>query len=167
MIFLIGYMGSGKTTVGRKLAKKLNLPFYDLDKLIVSRENDTISGIFSSKGEDYFRITERQTLFSLDLNEPAIISTGGGTPCYMDNMAWMNNNGITVYLEMTPKALFSRLKGSGNDRPLLKGHTNLPEYIENHLNERKFYYKMSRITVNGLSVNIDHLAEEIQSLLLA
>src|SRR5437773_11285939 len=97
-IFLMGFMGSGKTFFGKQLAQLLNYEFIDLDELIGKNEGATIAEIFFSKGEAYFRSKESSLLKSLSQNENAVIATGGGTPCFHDNMKWMNEHGITVYL---------------------------------------------------------------------
>ena len=109
-IFLIGFMGSGKSYWGRKLSEKLNLPFFDLDEQVVSHEEKSVSEIFSTHGEEYFRLQEKNTLNLLTVSHDSfIIATGGGTPCYFNNIEYMNNSGTTVWINTSPDELFKRL----------------------------------------------------------
>ena len=169
-IFLIGYMGSGKTSFGKKLAKRLQIPFVDLDEQIESQNKASINTIFKEKGEKSFRELERQMLSSVVKNENGVISVGGGTPCYFDNMQRMNQEGITIYLELSPNALYSRLINSKEKRPIIKDKSpdELRTFIEVHLKERSPYYKKARITINGLSISaqqMDILLSQINSVL--
>src|ERR1035437_10296834 len=119
-ITLIGFMGSGKTTVGKVLAEKMGLDFADLDSVIESSEKSSIADIFKTKGEDYFRELERDALNSLLKKDNLLIATGGGTPCFFDNLANINKNSISIYLKMSADSLFERLKNEPNHRPLIK-----------------------------------------------
>ena len=120
-IILIGFMGSGKTTFGKKLASKMNLPFIDSDMEISMNENKSINEIFEAYGENHFRDLESAFIKNLkDTNEGFILSTGGGLPCFGDNMEVLNQLGTTIYLEMNPKALLKRLENGLDERPLLK-----------------------------------------------
>ena len=101
-IFLIGFMGAGKTTVGKKLAKKMNYTFTDTDQIIEKTYKTSISTLFENKGENKFREIERRTLLSIN-GENQIVSTGGGTPCYLNNMKWIKKNGISIYLKLNRK----------------------------------------------------------------
>ena len=123
-IILIGYMGAGKTTVGKALARELGLPFYDLDWYIEERFRRTIPQIFAEKGEDGFRRIEQNVLHEVAEFEDIILSSGGGTPCFFDNMEYMNGQAMTVYLKATPEILFQHLKMGKTERPLLKGKTD-------------------------------------------
>lgn len=118
VIFLVGFMASGKTTIGRLLANKLELCFFDLDTEIQINEGQTIRQIFEVEGESYFRDLESRYLRKLSKNGGCIISTGGGTPMYNDNMQFMNSTGITCYLNIPFKIIFSRLQMDKNFRPL-------------------------------------------------
>ena len=120
-IFLVGYMGCGKSTLGKKLAINLNYDFIDLDNYIEEQEGRTIKEIFADDGEDYFRKLERVYLHRVIDTENVVISSGGGTPCFFDNMDQMNEYGLTVYINMHPKALIPRLKLSELYRPLIDG----------------------------------------------
>jgi shikimate kinase len=145
-IFLLGFMGSGKSYWGRILAQKRNIPFYDLDELIVSNTGRSIPIIFSELGESGFRILEREALHST-LHLPAgILATGGGTPCFFDNMDWMNAQGTTIFLKTAPTLLAERLAQEKEIRPLLSAVKNedLSSFIEQKLEARKPFYLQSR-----------------------
>lgn len=140
-------MGSGKTTLGKKLAKHFNYSFIDTDKLIEEADKMSISEIFRQKGEDYFRKKERILLNSLSLSEKAVISVGGGLPCFEDNMDILLQLGIVIYLERPPKELVQRVLPNIHQRPLLKNKNKeeLLTYIEETLLEREVYYKKAHI----------------------
>lgn len=146
-IFIVGYMGSGKTTVGKKLAKSLGLTFIDLDIYIESKLRKTVSQIFSEKGEDGFRIIESNALKEVSMIEDAVISTGGGTPCFFNNMELMNNCGTTVYIEAVPEELANRLLSSKSVRPIIAGKSKeeLTPFIAKHLASRERYYMNAKI----------------------
>lgn len=146
-IFIVGYMGVGKTTVGKGLAKLLGLTFIDLDKYIENKFRQTIPELFREKGEDGFRKIEQQMLREVADFENIVLSTGGGTPCFFDNMDVMNNAGTTVYISATPQELAARLSASKNERPLITGksYDELIEFISKHLSEREYYYKKAHI----------------------
>jgi len=152
-IYLIGFMGSGKTTVGKRLAARLGFSFADTDKLFEAKHNCSISHYFEQHGEDAFRKEEAIVLKETILLENTVIATGGGTPCFHENMDLMLSHGICIYLEMSPKALYNRLKNSQSQRPLLQSD-NLLKNIENLLSLREQYYKKAHITVSGLDVEI-------------
>lgn len=145
-------MGVGKSTFGRKLARELDLPFIDLDQEIVSVEKQTIAEIMTNQGEAYFREIESEVLKQLT-HRPAVIATGGGAPCFFDNMDWMLRNGITVYLRATPAFLYSRLQQTNTDeRPLLKGLSEAEQmqYIETKLQEREPFYARAHLIADAL-----------------
>ena len=119
-IFLIGYMGSGKTTLGRALGRRLGLQFIDLDLYIESRYMRTISQLFAERGEDKFRSIEREMLHEVAEMEDVVVACGGGTPCYYDNIDYMNRCGTTVFLSASEDRLFARLSINRNKRPLIK-----------------------------------------------
>ena len=151
-IFLIGFMGSGKTTLGRKLANILQYQFIDLDSFIEEQEGRTISQIFQQDGEDYFRNLERFHLHRFFDKEDIVISTGGGTPCFFDNMDQMNVYGKTIYINMHPKALLPRLISSSNTRPLLSGKKDekgILDYVFKTIRSREKYYYKAKIVVMG------------------
>jgi shikimate kinase len=150
-IYLIGFMGSGKSTLGRSLARKLGWSFSDMDKMIVQQEGKTIPEIFADYGETRFREIESKMLRTFSCRTNLVISTGGGAPCTGENMDFMLNTGLTVYLKMPPEQLKQRLSDSSGERPLLKGLTGdeLLEYIETKLAEREKWYNRAEITVGG------------------
>jgi shikimate kinase len=162
-IYIIGFMGCGKTTAGRKLAARLGWEFVDLD-----REAERIAGmkipeIFESKGEEFFRRTEQEALRALASLSHTVISTGGGAPCYGDNMDHMVATGITIYLKLTPARLQSRLLKSKNERPLLKGldSDEMLLFIEKKLSERKQFYERAAIILEGPDLDMDLLVSRI------
>ena len=118
-IYVLGYMGSGKTTQGQKLAKKLGLDFYDLDALIEDAAGMKVAEIFAEKGEQHFRELEADVLRGTVLFPDAVIACGGGTPCYYNNMQWMNNRGATVWFHLPPEIIAGRIKKKKAKRPLL------------------------------------------------
>ena len=150
-IFLIGFMGCGKTTLGKKLAYILKHQFIDLDSCIEEQEGKTISQIFQEDGEDYFRNLERVYLNRIIEKEDVVISTGGGTPCFFDNMDQMNENGKTIYINMHPKELLPRLLSSSSKRPLLSGiyEKEMLDYVFKTIRSREKYYYKAKIVVMG------------------
>jgi shikimate kinase len=158
-IFLIGFMGSGKSTVGRKLASQLKWSYIDLDEKIESEAGMKITDIFSVKGESWFRELESKMLRSLDTETKAVISTGGGTPCFDDNMKYMLSTGITIYLKLTPAQLKSRLLRSSHQRPLIIGigPDKLLGFIEDKLAEREKWYSEAEITVDRFNTQLSDL----------
>jgi shikimate kinase len=139
-------MGSGKTTVGKALSKETGLMFYDLDWYIESRMRKSVSQIFAEKGEEGFRKIEYNMLHEVAEFEDVIISCGGGTPCFFDNMDYLNLQGDVVYLKATPEVLYKHLLMAKVERPLLKGKTadELIAYITGHLKEREPYYQKAK-----------------------
>ncbi len=167
-IYLIGYMGSGKSTVGRRLASRLGCPFIDLDACIEQREGKTVAEIFATHGEEYFREKERDCLREVSENTGnAVISVGGGTPCFFDNMDYMNARGVTVYLKLSPAALLSRLRPGLAKRPLLAGKNEqeLLEYIGENLAKRECYYSRAQITADGVGTHLDDMVRRIAAVL--
>ena len=149
-VILIGYMGAGKTTVGKALAADLGLTFYDLDWYITSRMRKTIGQIFEERGEDGFRQIERSMLHEVAEFEDVIISCGGGTPCFFDNIDYMNQQAPVVYLKADPEVLYKHLAMSKNDRPLLRGKSQeeLIVFIREQLEKREPFYSKARYTLD-------------------
>lgn len=141
-IILIGFMGSGKTTLGRALAKELGFEFIDLDNYIELRRCKTINAIFAEIGEEGFRTIERNLLHEVCEFENVIISSGGGTPCFFDNIDYMNRQGTTVHLQVPVERLFERLKIAKSKRPLLKDKSDeeILGFIKEQLERRDTYY---------------------------
>jgi len=150
-IYIVGYMGCGKTSLGRELAQQLHIASIDLDDQIEQAQEMPISTIFEQHGEAFFRNLERQALVqSFDLNH-TIISTGGGTPTYKNNMDLMNNEGITIYLKADTVTLFNRLKYRKAHRPIIANLNDdeLMQFIEQHLKPRKPYYEMAQFHLDA------------------
>ena len=147
-IFLIGYMGSGKTTLGKAFARAMNLQFIDLDWYIEERLRKTVTELFAERGEDGFRIIEKNMLHEAGEFEDTIIAAGGGTPCFFDNMEYMNNMGDTVFLEASDEALLRRLKAGKSKRPLLANKTDdeLMDTITTALKKRLPFYQQAKYT---------------------
>jgi shikimate kinase len=163
-IFLIGFMGSGKTTLGRKLAARMNYEFIDLDHKLEQQVELSIAEYFSFFGEDSFRKLEREVLRKTVYPENVIISTGGGLPCFFDNMDWMKANGKVVYLSLSPKTLADRLEAGKEDRPLLqdKHGEALVAFIEQKLGEREKFYSQANIIADGLSLTAERLEQILE-----
>lgn len=145
-IFLVGYMGAGKTTLGRALAEELGIPFIDLDNYIENRFCKTIAQIFAEKGEEEFRNIEKRLLHEVGEFEDVIISTGGGTPCFFDNIDYMNSQGTTVFLDVPEERLFIRLSIARSKRPLIKEKNDeeLKAFITEQLEKRKPHYSKAQ-----------------------
>lgn len=165
LIFLIGYMGSGKTTAGKKLAKLLGYGFADLDDHIEKRSGRRIADIFAIEGEEEFRRLERLYLEKLCNLQDHVIATGGGTPCFGKNMELMKRSGKVVYIKMTAAALAKRLSQKDNTRPLLKntGNKSLEKFIEEHLAQRAKFYEQADVVVNGVSLDVKELVSLVGS----
>ncbi len=166
-IILIGYMGSGKTTLGKALSKETGLMFYDLDWYIESRMRKTISELFAEKGEEGFRKVEYNMLHEVAEFEDVIISCGGGTPCFFDNMDYLNQKGDVVYLKATPETLYKHLQMARVERPLLKGKSQeeLIDYITTHLQEREPYYQQARYQLDvNLLDNYDKIQDSVAAI---
>ncbi|MGC8865385.1 MAG: shikimate kinase [Bacteroidales bacterium] len=162
-IYLVGYMASGKTYTGPKLAEALGYGFVDLDEMFEAQYRISIQKFFQKYGEDAFRPLESKLLHSTFQLSNHVISTGGGTACFFDNMELMNQQGLTVYLKQSAEALFQRLRLSRKPRPLIKdaGDEELRKQIENHLNERIPYYEKARIIVDA-AIEISKLTDIIR-----
>lgn len=149
IFFLIGFMGSGKTHWGKIWSAKFAYHFIDLDEEIEKIEGKTIADIFEFKGEAYFRKVEAATLRSIPANENTIVSCGGGTPCFYENISWMNNNGSSIYLSTTPAEILERVIAETDKRPLIKkmNPAELLFFIEKTLKDRAEFYNVATITV--------------------
>jgi Shikimate kinase len=145
-IILIGYMGSGKTTVGKALSKETGMMFYDLDWYIESRMRKTVAQIFAERGEEGFRKIEHNMLHEVAEFEDVIISCGGGTPCFFDNMDYLNGQGDVCYLKAEPEVLYRHLLMGKVERPLIKGKSpeELIAYITEQVGKREEYYNKAR-----------------------
>lgn len=157
-------MGSGKSTLGMKLANKIGYSFVDMDKIIEDTSGMTVPGIFSELGETVFRKWEYDILMELCHREQVVVSTGGGAPCHGEMMSVMNNHGATVYIKLTPAALRERLMHSKTERPLIKGKSEeeLLEFITSLLEKRETYYNRATYTIEGVSPQLDTLVKLLQ-----
>lgn len=168
-IVLLGYMASGKSTIGREISKKLDMKFIDLDDYVSKRENRSISEIFKVKGEIYFRRIESLYLSEI-LNSKGnfILSLGGGTPCYSNNMELiLNSEASSIYIKTSIKTIVSRLTAEKSKRPLVADLENdkLTEFVAKHLFERRFFYEQATITMNTEDKSAKEITTELRILL--
>ncbi|NVM61805.1 shikimate kinase [Mucilaginibacter sp. SG538B] len=161
--FIVGFMGCGKTTWSRKLAAKWGYAFIDLDHVLEAKAGMSIAEYFSSFGEDAFRKLESQVLKETEYAENTVVSTGGGLPCFFDNMDWMNANGKTLYIKLSPKTLADRLENSKTIRPVLQGKKGdeLVEFITGKLAEREGFYLQASNIVEGIDMSVEKLEEAL------
>ncbi|NOZ45651.1 MAG: shikimate kinase [Chlorobi bacterium] len=167
IVFLIGFMGCGKTTLGKRIANKLNWQFIDLDTYIEKMQNATVSEIFQNEGEHKFRIYEQTALNEIIKTEnKTIVSTGGGTPCIIENIELMNKNGTTIYLKASYSLLVNRLKNSKKTRPLIKSmnQVELPIFVLKKLAEREPFYKKAQYIVDTKSIELGAIVKLINEL---
>jgi shikimate kinase len=143
-------MGCGKTYWGNKWSQKSGLPFFDIDEIVEGEQDKKIAEIFAQDGEDHFRNLETDALRSFADKENVIVATGGGTPCYNDNINWMNENGTCIYLRSSPQNILIRLMTETEKRPLIKNLQpyELEFYIEEKIKERKFFYEQAEIIID-------------------
>ena len=164
-IFLTGFMGSGKTTYGKIIAKELNFEFIDMDDYIEEAQGQTIADIFKTKGETEFRVIEKSILHKITGLQNIVVATGGGTPCFFNNMDVINQNGISVYLKGEVEFLFKMLVDGREHRPLLKGKTNeeLITFIAEKLASREEYYNKAQLKVNPATFEIKKFISLVES----
>lgn len=158
-------MASGKTSKGQKLARKLNIPFIDLDQKIEAQENQTISNIFKKEGEEYFRQVEAKVLRALPNNLEGVIALGGGTPCFHGNIEYINNYGITVYLKRSESRILGRLRQSKQKRPLVANLSDdqLKEFISNNLFQRTPFYEKADVIFDADDKKLSDLIKVLKS----
>ncbi|MBS0010436.1 MAG: shikimate kinase [Bacteroidales bacterium] len=166
IIYLVGFMGSGKSTFGRRLAARGEWYFMDLDLVIEKSEDRTIAEIFDQSGEEYFREVETTMLRNIAREENVVLACGGGTPCYNDNMEYMNREGITVYLKYDHAILAHRLVNAKKVRPLVRGmgEEELLEYVRTKLAEREEWYMKAQLIIDGLRADPGKLKDIIVNL---
>ena len=167
-IILVGYMGVGKTSIGKNLSKKTKIPFFDLDELIVKETKLSISNIFEEKGEIWFRKTEHSVLNRfLIQNDHFILSLGGGTPCYGNNHFFLQEETISsIYLKGSIPTLINNLNSEKDSRPILNSlNTDLPSFIGPHLFERSYFYNFAKHKISVDTKSIDDISTEIIDLL--
>jgi len=165
LIFLIGYMGSGKSTIGRNLSEMINLNFIDLDEIVEAELGMTINKIFSCKGEDFFREKEHSILTQFDFGENLIVAVGGGTPCFFDNHDFMNSIGITIYLKVSCGELFNRLQSNTNRPLLLNNHLSLQDVITTQMMEREKYYQTSQYVIESDSISVNQVYDLVNKII--
>ena len=163
-IFLIGFMGSGKSTLGIQLARRVDYQFIDMDRLIEETAEMSVPEIFNEHGEEVFRKWEHDILVELCRREKLVVATGGGAPCHSQLMDLMNNHGSTIYLKLSPEALLNRLTQSRTERPLIKGksETELLDFIKSLLKKRESFYKRATHIVDGIKTQPEALAKLLQ-----
>lgn len=167
-LYIIGFMGSGKTHAGSRLAGLLGWNFTDLDKSIEEHAGKTIPEIFAVNGETWFRNLETEVLRSLRSASDTVISTGGGTPCFGDNMDFMLETGLTLYLKLTPGQLKSRLSNTRGERPLIKdlNDEGLLRYIEEKLEFREKWYSRAELTLDGFNTDVRFIYSKVSAMLI-
>lgn len=161
-IFLIGFMGSGKSTLGKKIAKQIGYSFFDLDAEIENDEKRTITEIFNCDGEKYFRNLESKKISSLkDNHNNLVVALGGGTPCFNNNMETIKELGPTIYLKYNPGILASRLLNAKTKRPLIANKTNeeVKVFVEELLRERELVYLQSSLRIEGNNITSNQVVD--------
>ncbi len=163
-IYLIGFMGSGKTTQGKAIARMMAYDFVDMDDWISEQLSMSIPEIFSQHGEAFFREQETLAISQLAKKEKVVIATGGGAPCKASNMKLLKESGLTVYFKLSPRALMSRLKKARTERPLLSGKSDeeMLITIEEMLKDREPYYEQAHMIIDGLEGVTERLVNAIQ-----
>ncbi|MBR5131995.1 MAG: AAA family ATPase [Alistipes sp.] len=164
ILFLVGYAGSGKSTLAKRLARRLQMRTIDTDKRVEMLEGATIADIFYYQGEEYFREAERRALESVEMEGDTIVATGGGLPTWGDNMAWMREHGVVVYLRRSAEQILSRLSDYGREkRPMFRGKSDeeLLEFMREQMAERERYYTKADIVVECTAMSDDDVVEKI------
>lgn len=163
IIFLVGMMGSGKTTLGKQLAEQLQYPFVDLDDYLERREGRTIAQLFEQEGQAHFRERERAALAAVVHEfDQAVVSTGGGAPCFFDNMDFMNRHGKTAFLDVPTNEIANRLMATDLQvRPLLAGKTpvEIKSYLSKTLDQRRQFYERADAILRGPAIGVAALAQ--------
>ncbi|WP_290791182.1 shikimate kinase [Flavihumibacter sp. UBA7668] len=163
-IYLIGFMGSGKSHWGRQLSACMNIPFFDLDDVIVLREGKPITEIFSEQGEEYFRLLEKDTLMNLtNSHEAFVLSCGGGTPCFFGNIDYMKEHGKVIWLNTATAVLIERLLKEKKHRPLLSDipDEDMKSFIIKKLHDRKMYYEQAHLSLHEEELSLEQIKEAI------
>lgn len=163
LIFLVGFMGCGKSTIGRRVARRLGYDFVDTDSVIEQKSGRSVSEIFASAGEEAFRRMEREAIEEIPSGGDVIVATGGGLPCFGGNMELMRGRGSVVYFRMSPERLFGRLEKGRARRPKLAGMDDgqLREYIRTTLAEREPYYLQASAVIDCDGVSDEYIASHI------
>ncbi len=163
-IFLIGFMGCGKTHLGRELSDKLQLPFFDLDEKLVEKEEKPINQIFEEEGEEYFRLLEKEVLYLLtESHESFVMACGGGTPCFYNNIDYMKSKGTTVWINCSIECMYGRLVKDKSARPLVKDLSNdqLRSYIIKKFGDRKIFYQQAAVIITEEEANSESIINKL------
>ncbi len=162
-IFLVGMPGCGKSSLGQKLSRKIEVPFFDMDDVLEEKAGKKITEIFDVDGEEYFRKLEQEVLseYCSSTDDTFIVATGGGTPCFYDNMESMNLAGVTIYLKVPINTITERLESQKSVRPLLQGIENIEVHLENLLEKRSQWYEQSKLILDS-----DHTSDGLLNLIL-
>ncbi len=163
-IFLVGFMGSGKTHWGKLLGEKLNLPFFDLDEQIIANEGKSVEDIFLEYGEEYFRLLEKDVLHILtESHESFIMATGGGTPCFFNNIDYLKKNGLSIWINTSVDVLYNRLLVDSDKRPLIKNLTDieLRDFISKKFSDRKIFYQQAELIIDDELIKLNEFVEKI------
>jgi len=163
-IFLIGFMGSGKSHWGRELSRKLSIPFFDLDEKIEEHTGKSIPQIFSEKGEEYFRLLEKEALYLLtESHESFVMATGGGTPCFYNNIDYLKKAGTVVWFNSSIDRLYLRLIKEKDKRPLIRdiADDQLKSFIVKKFSNRKIFYQQAHVIINEDEIDLEKLLERI------
>ena len=162
-IYLVGYMGAGKTTAARRIANRLGWEVADTDALFEEKYRISVDDFFKKYDEQLYRKLESEILKNTESLDNTVVSTGGGTACYFDNMEWMNRHGLTVFMRISPEAAVDRVIHSRHKRPLASGKSEaeLMEYVRWHYASRLPYYEQAQLTVKSENFNIEDLVEKI------
>ncbi|ANE53340.1 shikimate kinase [Flavisolibacter tropicus] len=166
-IFLIGFMGSGKSHWGKVLSDKLQIPFFDLDQKIEEKEEKSINEVFEEKGEEYFRLLEKEVLHLLvESHESFVMACGGGTPCFYNNIDYMNQKGTTIWIDCSTTCLVNRLKDEKEKRPLIKDldDEQLHLYVMRKVGDRRIFYQQAKIILTEDEVSGDSIIDRVSQL---
>lgn len=166
-IFLIGFMGCGKTHWGKELSEQLQIPFFDLDQKIEEKEEKSINDVFEEKGEEYFRLLEKDVLHLLvESHDSFVMACGGGTPCFYNNIDYMNQKGTTVWIDCSTTCLVNRLKNEKEKRPLIKDldEEQLHLYVMRKVGDRRIFYQQAKIILTEEEVSVDSIIDRVSQL---
>lgn len=164
-IYIVGYMGAGKTTAAKRLARRLGWDVADTDALFEEKYRISVDDFFQKYDEPLYRKLESEILKSTGDSDHIVISTGGGTACYFDNMEWMNQHGLTVFMQISPKAAVDRVLHSRHKRPLARGKSEeeLLKFVSRHYASRMPFYAQAKITVKSEDFDLDALMQRIET----
>lgn len=163
-VFLIGFMGCGKSHWGKALSEKLRVPFFDLDEKIAEQEGKSISEIFEKEGEEHFRLLEKDILHLLtESHESFVMATGGGTPCFYNNIDYLKRQGTVVWINCSTDCLYNRLVKEKDKRPLIKdiSNTELKSYIIKKYSSRKIYYQQATVILPEDVITLENMMDKI------